>query len=95
MEAVCEMRKILLYATAAAILGILLTLTPLLIATEVKPEPSYFLVPESTESLRQVSPGYGLEKPLFSNLDFAILASSLVIASIGYVISRRKFHATS
>jgi hypothetical protein len=86
------LKKILLYSAVAVFLGLLLTLSPLIIVTEIKTEDYYGLLPEQMrpeqqEKLKEI---YGLGAPKYSIADFEVLLTSFAIASGVYMFFKRR-----
>jgi len=86
------LKKILLYSAVAVFLGLLLTLSPLIIVTEIKTENHYGLLPEQIrpgqqEKLKEI---YGLGLPKYSIADLEVLLTNFAIASVVYMFFKRR-----
>jgi len=90
------LKKILLYSTVAVAIGLLLTLTPLIILTKIKTENYYRMLPEAVfpEKLEKLKEAYGLGAPKYSIADFEILLISFAVASVVYVFFKHRMFSS-
>jgi len=90
------LKKILLYSTVAVALGLLLTLAPFIILTEIKTENYYRMLPEAVGpgNLEKLKEYYGLGAPKYSIVDFESLLISFVVASVVYVFFKHKMFSS-
>lgn len=79
------MKKILLYTSVAMILGLLVTLVPLIATAEVKPNNHYLLMPEYVLGQTEKH-----ERAYFSDIDLRIFAISFIVASAVYILLKRR-----
>lgn len=82
------MKKTIAYFIAAVFLGVALILTPLHFIQEIKPT-TYFIRAQSrgAENYEHLYPTTKLENLIN---EFMVPAVSLVVASVGYVVLKRK-----
>ena len=93
------MRKLLFYSTVAVILGLVLTLSPLMLLRKIETENDYrtlgdTLFPAELERLEELG---GSNKQAYSYspiIDFEVLLVSFAAASIAYVLFRRKMFSS-
>jgi len=79
------LKKILVYSAVAVVLGLALTLVPLITITLAVRVENHFVMRRSVpEGLEQ------LEGPNHSTSDMKILAFSFVIASVAYLLFKRR-----
>lgn len=89
------MKKILIYSAVAVVLGLVLTLSPLIVLTKIETENNYLIPSEALgrEQLEKFKELWGLGKPkysIYSIADLEILLISLAVASAVYVIFKRR-----
>jgi hypothetical protein len=89
MEAT-TLKRIIIYSVFAVILGLLLTLTPLIAFTETKistyPPPPRGMFLEQQKAVEYA----GSYTPKYSVADFVVLPISFTVASVVYIFFRRK-----
>lgn len=83
------MKKILVYFVVAVVLGLVLTLVPLIV-TGIKAEYHYLMGLPLSEGLEHLEGTRGSEEPTYSISDVEILGISFVIASLAYLIFKRR-----
>jgi len=87
------LKKILLYSGVAVVLGLLLTLVPLITLAEFRAENHYdaLLHAQSLpEQMKRLEGTYCLDKPAYSTADLQVLGVCFAIALVVYVLSRRR-----
>lgn len=89
------LKKILIYSAIAMVLGLALTLSPLIVLTKIETENNYLIPSEALdqEQLEKLKELWGLGKPkysIYSIADVEILFISLAVASTVYVIFKRR-----
>lgn len=87
------MNKTLLYLWTAAILGILVTIVPLITITQIgvgDRNQSELYTQSLGQSLKRLDGSYSSNTPRSDNLDLAVLAISLAIALAVYTVVRRR-----
>ena len=87
------LKKILLYSGVAVVLGLLLTLVPLITLAEFRAENHYDTPPYATvlsEGMKSLEGTHGLDKPAYSTTDVQVLGVCFAIASVVYVLFRRR-----
>lgn len=84
------LKKILLYSAVAVVLGLLLTLVPLIALTGIKAENRYATPQSLSERLKALEGAYGTDTPKYSVADLEISAISFVIALVAYASFKRK-----
>lgn len=84
------MKKILLYSAVAVVLGLLLTLVPLITLAEIRAEDHYAMLGSFCEQLEKLEGPRGLGGPKYSAADVEVFAISFVIALVVYVLFKRR-----
>jgi len=87
------LKKILLYSGVAVVLGLLLTLVPLITLAEFRAENHYdtpVYAQSLSERMKSLEGTYALYKPAFSTTDVQVLGVCFAIASVVYVLFRRR-----
>ena len=85
------LKKILLYSAVAVVLGLLLTLVPLITLAEFRPENHYSVFYSLSEKMGEIEkPTYDRDTSAFSAYNLDILAISFVIALVVYVLFKRR-----
>jgi hypothetical protein len=87
------LKKILLHSVVAVVLGLLLTLLPLITLAEFKAENHYEATPyvqSLNEQMKRLEGTYGLDKPAYSTADLQILGACFAIALVVYLLFRRR-----
>jgi hypothetical protein len=75
----------------AAVLGLALTLVPLFMLAQIRPEGDYSTMqPSLSERMEALEGTYGLDKPKYTLADIDVFAISFVIALVVYVLFKRK-----
>ncbi|MDI6905211.1 MAG: hypothetical protein QMD13_06975 [Candidatus Bathyarchaeia archaeon] len=82
------MKKILVYSAVAVVLGLILTLVPLITLTEIQAE-NHYMAGSLSEQLEKLEGTYGLNAPKYSVAELEIFAISFVIALVVYVVFKR------
>ena len=87
------MKKILLYSAVAVVLGLLLTLVPLITVARIRSD-HYLAMPKSLpENLETLDGTYSFEGYRYSAADVNVFAISFVVALVVYMLfKRRKSH---
>ena len=80
------MKRTLTYFAVAVFLGITLTLIPLIVLAEIRPENHT----RSLSILQEMREYHSLEKQGNASDEATVLAVSFIIACIGYMILKRK-----
>ena len=83
------MKKILLYSGVAVVLGLLLTLVPLITLAEFRPENHYdatLYVQSLPEQMKSLEGTYGLDTPAYSTANLQVLGVCFSIALVVYVL---------
>ncbi|MBX5328757.1 MAG: hypothetical protein QHH18_05465 [Candidatus Bathyarchaeota archaeon] len=83
------MRKVLLYAVTAVILGLLITLVPLVTFAKITPAHTDAEAHVLSKSLRDLE-GLRADTPTYSHADIEVLAISFVVALIAYILLKRR-----
>lgn len=83
------MRKMLLYMATAVILGLLMTLVPLVTFAKITPSHVDTEAYLFSKSLRELE-GVRVDKPTYSYADIEVLAISFVAALIVYLLFKRR-----
>jgi hypothetical protein len=78
-------KKILVYSAVAVVLGLTLTLVPLIALAGIKAE-NNVMCRSLSQQLEQLDGTHGLDAPKFTNSDVKILAFSFVIALVVYMV---------
>jgi hypothetical protein len=91
------LKKILLYSGVAVVLGLLLTLVPLITLAEFRAENHYdatLYAQSLSGQMKRLEGTYGLDKPVYSTADLQVLGVCFAIALVVYVLFRRRtpFH---
>jgi len=88
------LKKALIWSIVAVVLGLLVTLTPLIISTEVETGLRYAMVPEAYDGAplppNKSEEVWGLSPPKYSIADFGVLLASFAVASVVYVFFKHK-----
>lgn len=88
------MKKLLIYSATAAVIGLILTLLPVLLValTELEAEKDYAAARSAfTEGLEKLEGTYTtLDKPKYSIADLGVIALSFIIALSAYIFLRPK-----
>jgi hypothetical protein len=84
------LKKILVYSAVAVVLGVVLTLAPLIALAGIKAEYHFLMRLPLSEGLEQLEGTHGLEEPKYSISDVEILGFSFVIASVAYLLFKRR-----
>jgi hypothetical protein len=87
------LKKILLYSGIAVVLGLLLTLVPLITLAEFRAENHYdtpLYAKTLSEGMKNLEGAYGLDKPAYSIADFEALGVCFAIALVVYLLFRRR-----
>lgn len=84
------MKKILLYSTVAVVLGLLLTLVPLIALAEIRAENHYGRLCAFLEQMEKPEGTHGLSGSKFSAADLEVFAISFAIALVVYVLFKRR-----
>ena len=90
-----SLKKILLYSVVAVVLGLLLTLVPLITLAEFRAENQYDgrpYVQSFPEGMKRLDGTYGLDTPAYSTADLQVIGVCFAIASVVYVLFRRRIH---
>jgi hypothetical protein len=79
------------------VLGLIVTLTPLIIFADIKAENHYdamLYLQSLPEQMKKLERTYGLDTPAYSTADLQVLAISFTIALVVYVLFRHRipFH---
>jgi len=85
------LKKILLYFLVAVVLGLLLTIIPLITLAEFEAEDHYatfFSLPDQMRKLER--PAEGLGKSTYSSEGIAVFAISFIIAALVYLSLKRR-----
>jgi len=85
------LKRILLYSVSASVLGLLLTLVPLITLAEMKVEDHYapfYSLPEQLRNLEKSADS--IDKPTYSSEDIEVFAISFVVASAAYLSLKRR-----
>ena len=87
------MKKILLYSAVAVVLGLLLTLVPLITVARIRSD-HYLAMPKSLpENLETLDGTYSFEGYRYSAADVNVFTISFVVALVVYMLfKRRKSH---
>ena len=83
------MKKLVIYSTIAAAMGLILTLVPVSLVTFTLTETRQYDAAQGdflSEGSDKFGGNYGLEAQKYSVNDIAILAISFIIASLAYVL---------
>jgi len=83
-------KKILVYSAVAVVLGLTLTLVPLIALAGIKAENHYVMSRSLSQQLEQLEGTHGLDAPKCTNSDVKILAFSFVIALVVYMLFKRR-----
>jgi len=83
-------KKILVYSAVAVVLGLTLTLVPLIALAGIKAENHYVMGRSFSQQLEQLEGTHGLDAPKCTNSDVKILAFSFVIALVAYALFKRR-----
>jgi len=88
------LRRTLLYSAVAVVIGLLLTLVPLITLAEIKAGYNHYAMPSSLsqrmETLEGARAHFDADTPRYSAYDLEILAFSFVIALVAYVLFKRR-----
>jgi len=86
------LKKILLYSGVAVVLGLLLTLVPLITLAEFRAEnyDATLYAQSLSERMKSLEGAYGLDKPAYSTADLQVLGVCFAIALVVYVLFRRR-----
>lgn len=87
------MKKILLYSGVAVVLGLLLTLVPLITLAEFRPENHYdatLYVQSLPEQMKSLEGTCGLDTPAYSTANLQVLGVCFSIALVVYVLFKRR-----
>jgi hypothetical protein len=87
------LKKILLYSGVAVVLGLVLTLVPLITLAEFRAENHYdatLYVQALPGQMKRLEGTYGSDKPAYSTADLQILGACFAIAVVVYVLFRRR-----
>jgi len=86
------LKKILLYSGVAVVLGLLLTLVPLVTLAEFRAENygarSY--AQSLSERMKSLEGAHGLDKPAYSTTNVQVFGVCFTIALVVYVLFRRR-----
>jgi hypothetical protein len=86
------LKKTLLYLLAAAILGILITVVPLITVAETRigSNPTHALAPSLGQGLKQLDGDGGKSTSQINRSDLTVLGISLIIALLAYTLIGRR-----
>jgi len=86
------LKKILLYSGVAVVLGLLLTLVPLIMLAEFRAEnyDATLYAQSLSERMKSLEGTYGLDKPAYSTANLQALGVCFAIALVVYVLFRRR-----
>jgi len=84
------LKRILVYSTVAVVLGLALTLVPLITLAEIRGENHFVMRHSFPQQLERLEGTYGLDAPKRSVSDVRILAFSFVIALVAYGLFKRR-----
>ncbi len=84
------MKKILVYLAVAVVLGLFLTLVPLITIAEIRVENEYAMPESLWEGLEKLEGTRFLDTSQYSDAGLEILAISFVIALVVYVLFKRR-----
>ena len=87
------LKKILLYSGVAVVLGLLLTLVPLITLAEFRTENHYdatLYAQSLPERMKRLEGTYGLDTPAYSTANLQVLGVCFAIALVVYVLFRRR-----
>ncbi len=83
------MKKILLYSGVAVVLGLLLILVPLITFAQTTTENGYATLRPFSKQLEGLE-GLSADTPKYSTSDVKALAFSFIIASVAYLLFKRR-----
>jgi len=90
------LKKTLMCSLLAVVLGLLVTLTPLIIFAEVETALRYAMVPDYVlEGPWKPEGAYGLGAPAYSISDFGVLLACFALASMVYVFFKHSVLVSS
>ena len=84
------MKRTIVYFAAAIVLGIALTLSPLITLAEIKPVDNHMATLSALQKSMMELESYALEKQGRLSDEVTVLAVSFIIACIGYMVLKRK-----
>ena len=87
------LKKILLYSVVAVVLGLSLTIVPLITLAEFRTENHYdtpLYAKAFSEGMKNLEGAHGLDKPAYSIADFEALGVCFAIALVVYLLFRRR-----
>jgi len=84
------LKKILVYLAVAVVLGLFLTLVPLITIAEIRVENDKAMPQSFWEGLEKLEGTHFLDASQYSDADLEIFAISFVIALVVYVLFKRR-----
>ena len=84
------MKKTLLYSAAAVVLGLLLTLVPLITLAKIRPYYYHAMRNSLPEKLETLDGTYGFRGYSYSAADVNVFAISFVVALVVYMLFKRR-----
>jgi hypothetical protein len=87
------LKKTLLYSGVAIVLGLLLTLVPLITLAEFRPENHYDTtahIQSFSGQMKRLEGTYGLDKPAYTGVDLQVLGVCFTVALVIYLFFKRR-----